>query len=90
MSDNEVTNSGPEEMQLTDRPEGQVQYSRPAPAPTTDSGPLPASAWDTAVGTWTKDHLRNSPLSGATEAWNHLMGALPKLKTLLEAELKKP
>lgn len=47
------------------------------------------TAWETALSTWINDRVRNSPIAGATEAWNHLMGALPHLRTVLETELGK-
>ena len=57
------------------------------PAP--DISPITVMSWDAALGTWIRDHVRNSPISGATEAWNHLMGVLPHLRDRLNAELGK-
>lgn len=47
-----------------------------------------AEAFDNAIGPWIDQHLRGSPVSGATEAWNHLMGKLDHLKSLLLEQLK--
>lgn len=69
-----------------DNPAGaQVGFSS---APTTGNSPIPAHVWEAAVGSWVRDHVRNSPIASATEAWNHLMGILPHLKARLETELK--
>jgi len=44
-------------------------------------------AWDEAVNEWANTSLRNSAVSQATEAWNHLMGELPKLRKILEEKI---
>ena len=49
---------------------------------------IPTDSWNAAVGWWIDAHVRNSPIAGATEAWNHLMSALPHLHTHLNTELK--
>jgi hypothetical protein len=45
--------------------------------------------WEAAQLAWVNEFVRNSPISGATEAWNHLHMALPHLRTYLETELAK-
>ena len=57
-----------------------------APAP---PSAVPQEAWDRAVGAWINAHVRSSPITqGASGAWEHLHNVLPKLKELLERELK--
>lgn len=50
---------------------------------------VPEDAWTVAVATWINNHVRNSPIAGSVEAWNHLGGVLPELKRLLNDELRK-
>lgn len=50
---------------------------------------ISAETFDSAARTWIDGHVRNSPVSGATEAWNHLLGVLPRLRDYLNDELKK-
>ena len=45
-------------------------------------------AWDRAFGAWIRDHGRSTPLSQNTEAWNHLNAVAPRLRELLERELR--
>lgn len=45
-------------------------------------------AWNRAVGTWIDRHLRSTPLSQASDAWNHLSLTLPRLREYLERELR--
>lgn len=66
--------------------EAQQQVVEPATAP---AATIPEETWETAVSTWINDHLRNSPVAGATEAWNHLHAVLPHLRQYLESELSK-
>ncbi len=50
---------------------------------------IPQPAWDRAVGAWISSHVRSSPITqGASGAWEHLNAVLPRLKALLEQELK--
>lgn len=53
----------------------------------THSGPISDAAWDTAANEWLNTVMRNSAMSGATEAWNHLNAQLPVLRKLLEAQM---
>ena len=77
----------PQTMEIDpNNPAGQVLQSPPPPPP---GGIISDTAWETALATWINDRVRNSPIAGATEAWNHLMGALPALRAALEAELGK-
>jgi hypothetical protein len=69
-------------------PGGVVETTPIPPVSPVSSGPIDDSSWESAIGQWINNHLRNSPLAGATEAWNHVMGALPHLRTYLETELK--
>lgn len=41
---------------------------------------------DLCVQTWLSQYARNSPLSRDTEVWNHLVGKLPHLVTLILRE----
>lgn len=44
--------------------------------------------WDEAINDWVGTHLRNSAMSSVpSEAWNHLMSALPELRKILESKL---
>lgn len=43
--------------------------------------------WAAAVRRFVDEHVRNSPVAAATEAWNHLHSVLPRLRECLEAEL---
>lgn len=44
--------------------------------------------WNEVVNDWVGTHLRNSAMSSApSEAWNHLMSALPELRKILESKL---
>lgn len=43
-----------------------------------------AEAVEAKVQAWVSRHLHDSPLSRATDAWNHLMQALPHLVTALK------
>lgn len=45
------------------------------------------SAWDEAVNEWVNTSLRNTSVSQSTEAWNHIMTELPKLRKLLESKI---
>lgn len=57
-----------------------------AAAPTTV---IPQDTWDHAVAAWINDHVRSSPIAqGAAGAWEHLHAALPRLKELLEREIR--
>jgi hypothetical protein len=88
MSDNE-----PKPMEIDpNAPEGQVQETQsPSPGPGSlgQGGVISDTVWETACAAWINDRVRNSPIAGATEAWNHLMGALPALRAALETELGK-
>ena len=58
-------------------------------AVTTAKSTVSQSAWDHAVGEWIDLHIRSSPIAQGTHgAWEHLLDSLPKLKELLERELK--
>ncbi len=47
------------------------------------------AAWNRAVGPWL-DSLRSSPITQATNnAWGYLQDQLPRLKTLVQAEMEK-
>lgn len=54
------------------------------------SSKISDEAWNGATSTWIDRHVRNSPLSGATEAWNHLNSVLHRLREYLESELQNP
>ena len=41
----------------------------------------------TTINQWLDDFIRNSPVSRATEAWNHLINALPALAAALKKDL---
>ena len=44
--------------------------------------------WDEAAAEWVNTSLRNSVMSQApTEAWNHVIGELPKLRKILESKI---
>ena len=43
-----------------------------------------ASAIEAAVADWLNTEIRNSPIARATEAWNHLVSALPRLTSKLK------
>jgi hypothetical protein len=61
----------------------------PAPAAPVDaSTAVPQAAWDRAVGAWIDAHVRSSPIAQSGDAWAHLNAVLPRLRTLLEQELK--
>lgn len=44
--------------------------------------------WNHAVGAWIDAHVRSSPIAQASGAWDHLHAVLPRLRELLERELK--
>jgi hypothetical protein len=50
-----------------------------APAPVNDQ----AAKIDQIISDWTTGHIFNSPLSRNSEAYNHLLTALPHLKSAL-------
>lgn len=43
--------------------------------------------WNGVISEWVGNNLANSAMSGSTEAWNHLMSQLPKLREMLERRL---
>lgn len=45
--------------------------------------------WVAAKARWVDGHIRNSPVSGTVEAWNHLLDSIDKLKQYIVEELKK-
>ena len=55
--------------------------AEPAPA-------VPQAAWDRAVGAWIDAHVRSSSIAQSGDAWAHLNAVLPRLRALLEQELK--
>ena len=59
--------------------------AEPAPAP---PGAVPQAAWDRAVGAWIDAHVRSSSIAQSGDAWAHLNAVLPRLRALLEQELK--
>jgi hypothetical protein len=63
--------------------------STQAQKPATTSSVISDEAWSNASSTWVNNHVRNSPISGAVEAWNHLGAVLPLLRNYLETELGK-
>lgn len=86
MSDNPEQTMNPDEQDLTDQEIDKI----PSPGSETSKQIfISAAAWETATTSWINDHVRNSPVSGFTEAWNHLMSALPHLRSALETELGK-
>lgn len=46
-------------------------------------------AWTNATSRWLNGFMRNSAVSGNTDAWNHLNGSMHELRTLLEEEIQK-
>lgn len=60
-----------------------IEPARPESVPVSNSVSIPDSTWETAVARWIESHVRNSPIAGSTEAWNHLHSVLPKLKEFL-------
>ena len=46
-------------------------------------------SWSAASSAWINNHIRNSPVSQAVEAWNHIGAALPLLRGYLENELRR-
>lgn len=67
----------------------EVEQEPPAVRLAATSTGVSAEAFDAAARTWVDSHVRNSPVSGATEAWNHLLGVLPRLRDYLNDELQK-
>jgi hypothetical protein len=63
---------------LEDQSSGAVEGST---SPASSPPPIDAAA---IVRAWFARHLLNSPLSRATEAFNHVQAALPALITALE------
>jgi hypothetical protein len=64
--------------------EGAAQQGEGAANPPSGSGSnVNDSDWQAAVTAWVDDYVRNSPIAGNTEAWNHLNAALPHLKEYL-------
>jgi hypothetical protein len=56
-----------------DRPE-ESAASEPTPEPT------PPSDTDQVVDNWFNNHIRGSAVGRNTEAWNHLMSVIDRLK----------
>jgi hypothetical protein len=83
--------SDPEPMEIDpNNPAGATQDTPQTPqTPFADSLPVSDAVWESALNVWINAHVRNSPIAGATEAWNHLMGALPDLKVALNIALGK-
>lgn len=44
-------------------------------------------AWDEAMNEFINTSLRNTALSQASEAWNHVITVLPKLREILEKKI---
>lgn len=68
-----------------------VSTDEPQEAPTLkveSPRPIPTDAWEVACAEWINSHVRNSPIAGAIEAWNHLGTVLPKLRDFLEKNMK--
>ena len=63
-----------------------LESATPAPS---SSSVISDEVWESAAGEWINSHLRSSPLAGATDAWNHVMGAIPHFRSILEAALKR-
>lgn len=66
---------------------GFTTSAEPVPQPAAQASALPDEIWERIAGRWIGDHLRNSPLSAATEAWNHLQGSMPALRKIIEEEI---
>jgi hypothetical protein len=75
---------------VSDEAQGEGQVTEASAAPPASNEQIPLPAWEAALANWINNHVRNSPIAGATESWNHLMGALPRLKEHLEEELRNP
>lgn len=58
-----------------------------AVAESATNGSIPEETWNRAVAAWVNNHVRNSPISGASEAWNHLHAVIPRLREFLEKEM---
>lgn len=50
--------------------------------------PISEEVWSNALASWIDGHVRNSPIAGVVEAWNHLQVVLPHLKNLLNQQMK--
>lgn len=47
-----------------------------------------SQTFDRVASIWIDQHLRGSPLAGATQAWNHVMWKLDDLRDALAKELQ--
>ena len=50
---------------------------------------IPQAVWETALNNWLGTHIRGTPVTEASQAWQHLSSVLPELKVFLDAELVK-
>ena len=68
----------------------QEQAAESPSQPTVTSAPVAISdaSWEAATGAWINSHVRNSPMA-VSESWNHLSTVLPRLRELLETELRR-
>lgn len=72
--------------------DGNSQAASPAATETTKKGIVAEVENKSAkaariVEEWVADHLRNSPLSRATGAWNYVQSKLGELRDKIEKEL---
>lgn len=56
-----------------------------APNPAPASAPAPAHS-DSVVDAWVAEHIHGSPIAQETNAWNHFMSVIERLKEKLRGE----
>ena len=67
-----------------------IYPKEPAPEQEAAAAPIISDeSWAAATTAWIDNHVRSSPLSQSSAAWNHLMRSLPLLKGFVETQLKR-
>ncbi len=70
---------------MADNLEVVAEVAAEADAPV-ETGPAAPCRFGAAIDAWFADHIHNSPVSRATDAFNHLLSVLPHLKAKLAQE----